>query len=212
MPNQPGDTPYGVECFNCKARFDAGNASWCSCLYKERTIACPNCKKCFCKAPHSYKQTFWASAPASLWAQKMKENRSSIQRQANPPPGEVTRPLVLVVDDEKEIQEVVARVIEARGYGLVTAWNGQEGLELARLYKPDLVLSDVLMPKLDGRELCLQIKSDPEISATKVVVMTSLYTSSKNRYEALSHFKADDYVSKPLEFSDLQAILTKHLG
>lgn len=211
MSSQPGSPSYEVECYNCKAYFNAGDASWCSCLYKERTISCPNCMGCFCKAPHSYKQTFWASAPASLWAQKMKENRSTYQRQINPPPSEVTRPLVLVVDDEKEIQEVVARVIGALGYGLVTAWNGQEGLELARLYKPDLVLSDVLMPKLDGRELCRQIKDDPEISATKVVVMTSLYTSSKNRHEALSQFKADDYVSKPLEFKDLQAILAKHL-
>lgn len=203
--------PYEVECYNCKSRFDAGDASWCSCLFKERTISCPNCLGCFCKAPHSYKQAFWASAPQSLWAKKMTENRSTFERQPNPPPEAVARPMVLVVEDEREIQEVVARVIGALGYGLVTAWNGQEGLELARAYRPDLVLTDALMPKMDGRELCRQIKSDPELSGTRVIVMTSLYTSSKHRSEGLGNFKADDYLSKPLEFKDLQAVLAKHL-
>ena len=88
------------------------------------------------------------------------------------------RPLILVVDDEKDIQRVAVRVLESLGYGLVLAPNGEAGLEIARRYKPDLVLSDALMPKLDGREMCLRLKNDPETAGIKVVGKHALKNSS----------------------------------
>lgn len=203
---------YPVTCFNCQGSFDALDASWCSCLVTERTLVCDTCLKCFCKAPSAYKSQFWSGAPKALWDRKFHEHHAELAPAANPDPSAVVRPLVLLVDDEKDIQRVATRVIESLGYGLVLGRNGAEGLELARAYKPDLVLSDALMPKMDGREMCRQIKDDPAIASTPVVVMTSLYTSVKYRTEAYRNFKVDDYLSKPLEFDELRAVLQKHLG
>lgn len=74
------------------------------------------------------------------------------------------------------------------------------------------MLTDALMPKLDGREMGLRIKNDPETAGVKVVVMTSLYTNVKYQNEGYRAFKVDDYLTKPLEFSQLQTVLQKHLG
>jgi CheY-like chemotaxis protein len=203
---------YSVACHNCQAAFDALDTTWCSCLVSERTLVCPHCLQCFCKAPTSYKSRFWSEAPKALWDLKFKEHHEQFTPHVNPDPDSVTRPLVLVVDDEMDIQRVATRVIESLGYGLVLARNGEEGLELARRYKPQLVLTDALMPRMDGREMALRIKDDPETTAAKVVVMTALYTNVKYRNEGFKTFKVDDYLAKPLAFDELRAVLQKHLG
>jgi CheY-like chemotaxis protein len=119
---------------------------------------------------------------------------------------------VLLVDDEKDIQRVASRVIQSLGYGLVLAHNGEEGLELAQRYKPDLVLTDALMPRMDGREMARRIKEDPATGGARVVLMTSLYTNMKYRNEGFKTYKVDDYLAKPLAFEDLRVVLQKHLG
>jgi CheY-like chemotaxis protein len=119
---------------------------------------------------------------------------------------------VLLVDDEKDIQRVASRVIQSLGYGLVLGHNGEEGLALARRYQPDLVLTDALMPRMDGREMARQIKEEPTTASAKVVLMTSLYTNVKYRNEGFKTYKVDDYLAKPLAFEDLRAVLQKYLG
>jgi CheY-like chemotaxis protein len=205
---------YSVACHNCQGEFDALDATWCSCLVTERTLVCPQCLQCFCKAPAAYKSRFWSSAPKGLWDRKFKEHNEDFQPPANPEPDAVSRPLVLVVDDEKDIQRVATRVILSLGYGLVLAHNGEEGLELARRYRPQLVLTDALMPRMDGREMARRIKEEGAgaADAPKVVVMTALYTNVKYRAEGFKVYKVDDYLAKPLTFEDLRAILQKHLG
>jgi CheY-like chemotaxis protein len=203
---------YDVECASCRASFDALEAPWCSCLVTERTLVCPTCLTCFCKAPAAYKQRFWSGAPKSLWDRKFAEHNEAFTPRANPTPEEAPRPLVLLVDDEPDIQRVASRVIDSLGYGLVLGRNGQEGLELAKQYRPNLVLTDALMPRLDGREMCLRLKEDPATAGVKVVVMTSLFTSVKYRNEAFKVFKVDDYLAKPLDFNSLRTLLQKHLG
>jgi len=204
--------PYSVACFNCQATFDAMDTPWCSCLVSERSLICPHCLQCFCKAPAAYKSRFWSAAPKALWDRKFQEHHEQFTPPPNPDPDEVVRPLVLVVDDEPDIQRVAARVIESLGYGLVTARNGEEGLEAARRYRPQLVLTDALMPRLDGREMGRRIKEDAETAGAKVVVMTALFTNVKYRNEGFKTYKVDDYLSKPLAFEELRALLQKHLG
>ena len=203
---------YSVSCHNCVISFDAVAAPWCSCLFTERTLDCPHCGKCFCKAPVAYKSRFWSSAPKILWDRKFQEHNADFTPQPNPDPETASRPLVLVVDDEKDIQRVASRVIESLGYGLVLARDGEEGLALARRYRPQLVLTDALMPRLDGREMGRRIKADPECGTPKVVVMTALYTNMKYRTEGYKVYKVDDYLAKPLAFDDLRGVLQKHLG
>jgi CheY-like chemotaxis protein len=201
---------YEVSCFNCKARFDALKADFCDCLTKDRTFVCPTCSNCFCKAPTPFKHAFWAKAPQSMWDRKMNERRT-YGRGANEAPEKVKRPLVLVVDDEEEIRAVAKEKIEGLGFGVILATNGEEGLALARDYKPELVLSDAMMPKLDGREMGRLIKDSPETANIKVVIMTSLYTAPRYKYEAMKEFQADEYVAKPLDFQQLEKLLHRFL-
>jgi CheY-like chemotaxis protein len=203
---------YDVTCHKCQASFDALLADWCHCLATERSVACPSCGSCFCKAPAGYVQKFWSGAPQEMRERKQKEKTQPFSVPNLPLPDELKRPLVLLVDDETIIQRVATRAIEALGYGVLVAKNGEEGLALARAYKPDLVLTDALMPRLDGREMARQIKEDAETAHVKVVLMTALYTSVKHEHEAYKAFKVDDYVTKPLDLERLRAVLQKHLG
>lgn len=203
---------YEVACHRCQAPFDALQANWCSCLVTERTLVCPACRSCFCQAPAPYKNGFWSRAPRSLWDRKFAEHHAESAPRANVEPADAVRPLVLVVDDEKDILRIATRTIEALGYGVVHAGNGEEGLALVKKYRPDLVLADALMPKLDGREMCRLIRADPDVAATPVVVMTSLYTAVKYQTEGFTQFRATDYLTKPLDVERLRALLHKHLG
>ena len=205
-------TAHVVACFHCKALFDAFTVGWCNCLVSRRSLVCPGCRLCFCKAPQSYKQGFWEKAPEALWDRAAEEHRENGGLPANPGPGDIRRPLVLIVDDEKDIRRVAFAAISELGYQAIVAGGGEEGLEAVRSYRPDLVLTDAFIPKLDGREMCRRIKADPETASLKVVVMTSLYTASRYKYEAYKEFQADDYLPKPLGFQALQELLRKHLG
>jgi CheY-like chemotaxis protein len=201
-----------VACFGCRQTFDAFEASWCSCLVSRRSLMCPHCQSCFCKAPQSFKQKFWEGAPQVLWDLAAAEHRPPEELPENPDVGSVEHPLVLVVDDEKDIRRIAYAAITGLGYHAIVAGDGEEGMALAIKYKPDLILTDAFMPKLDGREMCRRIKVDPQTSAAKVVVMTSLYTASRYKYEAYKEFLADDYLPKPLELRVLQDLLRKYLS
>jgi two-component system, OmpR family, alkaline phosphatase synthesis response regulator PhoP len=206
----PGET-YDVACFSCQASFDVLAGPWCSCLVGKRTFVCPACGSCFCKATAAYKQWLWEKAPQSLWDRVIQERGKNRDLPANPPVESVQRPLVLVVDDEPDILRASLAALKEFGYGAVIARDGMEGLDLARRYEPDLVLADAFMPRLDGREMCRRLKSDPALSGVKVVIMTAVYTAARYRSEAFHQFHADDYLSKPLEFRDLRSTLAKHL-
>ncbi|HEX6642401.1 MAG TPA: response regulator, partial [Thermoanaerobaculia bacterium] len=130
---------------------------------------------------------------------------------ANASRAEVKRPLVLTVEDDEEIQAIVQRVCSNLDYGFIWATNGQDGLDLAREYRPNLILSDAFMPKLDGREMCRLLKEDPTFADTRMVIMTGLYTDTKYRSEAVKRFHVDDYISKPVAITDLINLLQKHL-
>ena len=103
-------------------------------------------------------------------------------------------------------------MIRGLGYRLVVGHDGAEGLELARKHRPDLILTDALMPGLDGRELCRRVKADPDLAGTKVVVMTGLYTSIKYEMEAHKAFGVDAYLPKPVDIAQLRKVLEAQLG
>jgi CheY-like chemotaxis protein len=205
------DETYITRCHGCQQGFDALQARWCACPVNETTLVCPSCSRCFCAAPPAYKGSFWTNAPPSLWERKFDEHHRRSLTVPRPEPHQATRPLVLVVEDDPVIQRMVGRVIASLGYGMVLAHNGADGLELVRRYKPELVLSDALMPQMDGREMCRLIKEDPATADVRVVVMTALYTGVKYRDEAHNTFRVDDYVTKPLVFDRLRSLLQRHL-
>ena len=209
---EPQRQTYVVSCFACQAEFDALASPWCTCLTNKRTVVCPACGSCFCRAATAYKESFWEKAPQAMWDRAMADRREVFDPPPNPPPTSVRRPLILVVDDEPDVQRATLLALEKLGYGTVLARDGQEGLLLASRYRPDLVLADAFMPKLDGREMCRRLKTNPATSSLKVVIMTAIYTAARYRSEAFREFHADDYLAKPLAFEKLREVLQKQLG
>ncbi len=115
---------------------------------------------------------------------------------------EADRPLILVADDHAEIRAYVGRHLRPR-YRVVEAADGREALRKAREHPPDLVLSDVMMPGLDGLALLRALKADPETDFIPVVLLTAR-AAVEDRLEGL-HAEADDYITKPFETDELVA-------
>jgi CheY-like chemotaxis protein len=200
-PVEPTSSPssYYVDCPTCGALFNALGADWCACLATERTLVCSHCGKCFCQAPRAYRQKFWSEAPPALWEAKLEEHRRPTAPPENPPPESVGRPLLLIVDDEPGIRRMAAKAAGRLGFSVIEAQDGVEGMDLARSYRPDVILTDALMPRLEGREMCRRLKVDPKTRDIKIVIMTSLYKGQRYRSEAISDFGADGYLGKPLD-------------
>ncbi|MBX2917393.1 MAG: response regulator transcription factor [Cyclobacteriaceae bacterium] len=104
---------------------------------------------------------------------------------------------VLVVDDEEPILELLKYNLEKQGYDVRTAADGQQAVEQAKKFHPDLVLLDIMMPKMDGVEACRQIRAIPEMVNTFVVFLTA----RAEEYSEVAAFDvgADDYILKPIK-------------
>jgi DNA-binding response OmpR family regulator len=117
---------------------------------------------------------------------------------------------VLIADDEPNIVASLEFLMEQAGYEVKVAANGQEALELAASFRPDLVLLDVMMPGKNGYEVCQSIKSDPATRAVKVIML-----SAKGRDIEVAkglELGADAYVTKPFATRDLVAQIRDMLG
>lgn len=200
-----------ANCYHCQSPYNTLTTNWCSCIVAERSLVCPTCLQCFCKTPPAYKQRFWEAAPPALLARRREEHGRPLPINSFPEFGNVRRPLVLVVDDEAGILRLAIRAIKGIGLGVIWCEDGSQALELARQYRPDIVLTDVVMPHADGREVCRQIKQEPELSRTKVIVMTGVHISAGD-LETGREIGADDYLAKPIDFAELGALLRRHAG
>jgi two-component system, OmpR family, alkaline phosphatase synthesis response regulator PhoP len=104
---------------------------------------------------------------------------------------------LLVVDDEEPILELLKYNLEKQGYDVRTAGEGAEAVEIAKKFHPDLVLLDIMMPKMDGVEACRQIRAMPELVNTFIVFLTA----RAEEYSEIAAFDggADDYILKPIK-------------
>jgi two-component system alkaline phosphatase synthesis response regulator PhoP len=104
---------------------------------------------------------------------------------------------VLVVDDEEPIQELLRYNLEKSGYEVKTAGDGFKAIELARKFQPDLVLLDIMMPKMDGVETCRQLRELPSLQNTFIIFLTA----RSEEYSEVAAFDvgADDYITKPIK-------------
>ena len=122
----------------------------------------------------------------------------------------MAEPLILLVDDEPSIRETVSFILEMEGYRVATAENGDEALEQIRRLQPAVVLLDAMMPRRDGFDVCRTVKSDPNLSATKIVMLTAL--GQKTDQERAMAAGADFYVTKPFDEEELLALLGRLTG
>lgn len=123
------------------------------------------------------------------------------------------QPTILVIDDEAEFVRILSRQLEHWGYRVLTAANGEQGLASALENRPDLILLDILMPKMKGREVCGHLKANQKTAKIPVFFLSAL--------EMAEHIKtglelgAEDYVVKPYQPDDLrkriEGCLQRHL-
>jgi len=111
---------------------------------------------------------------------------------------------ILIADDHAEVVELVRVTLEGEDYEIVDASNGKEALKKVRLEKPDLVLLDVVMPKMDGFEVCRKLKKDPQTKEIPIIMLTA--KAQEVEKEKGREVGASDYITKPFSPS---ALLTK---
>ena len=118
-------------------------------------------------------------------------------------------PRILAVDDTPRDLDLLAQILEQQGYQLTLARDGAEALEMATRERPDLVLLDILMPGIDGIEVCRQLKAEPTTLDIPVIFLTS---QSKPE-DILIGFEAGavDYVTKPFQIPELLARVHVHV-
>lgn len=109
---------------------------------------------------------------------------------------------ILVVDDEEDLRELVMEVLEDKGLEVYGASRGEEALEKVKEIRPDLILLDVMMPDIDGWEVCRRIKADPETSRI-IVSMLTVKGHDSDKIRSLDYAIADWHISKPVSIDDL---------
>ena len=118
---------------------------------------------------------------------------------------------VVCIEDEPEMIDLVRLILGRKGFEVIGADGGIEGLEKVRTEKPDLVLLDLMMPDMDGWEVYQQIKADPELRDIPVVVVTAK-AQSIDKVLGLHIAKVDDYITKPFGPQELLESVEKILG
>ena len=118
---------------------------------------------------------------------------------------------ILCIEDEPEMIDLVRLILERKGFEVLGAVGGQEGLDKLRSEKPDLVLLDLMMPDVDGWEVYRQMKADQELKNIPVVVVTAK-AQSIDKVLGLHIAKVDDYVTKPFGPGDLVESVDRVLG
>jgi DNA-binding response OmpR family regulator len=120
------------------------------------------------------------------------------------------RPRVLVVDDEANIVLALQFLLDREGYEVAVARDGESALELAARLPPDLVVLDLMLPGLDGYEVCRRLRAAPATAAAKILVVTARGREAE-RLRGLEE-GADAYVTKPFSTRDLIATVGRFLG
>ncbi len=118
---------------------------------------------------------------------------------------------ILLVDDDQDILEFLGYNIKKEGFNVETASNGKDAIEVAKKFKPDLIILDVMMPEMDGMETCHQMRNIPMLKDTLIIFLTA----RGEDYSQIAGFDAgaDDYITKPIKprvlVSKVRAILRR---
>jgi DNA-binding response OmpR family regulator len=118
---------------------------------------------------------------------------------------------VVCIEDEPEMIDLVRLILGRKGFELIGAVGGREGLQKVREVKPDLVLLDLMMPDMDGWEVYQQMKNEEELKDIRVIVVTAK-AQSIDKVLGLHIAKVDDYVTKPFGPQELLESVNKVLG
>lgn len=110
---------------------------------------------------------------------------------------------ILIVDDAEDTVELLKKRFQAEGYDTAEAYNGEEGLQKVSEFNPDLIVLDIMMPKIDGYEVCQRLKADESTKYIPVLMLTAK-GEVEHKVKGLD-IGADDYLSKPFDYKELSA-------
>ncbi len=117
---------------------------------------------------------------------------------------------ILIIEDQADMRENIATILEMEGYEVLGAGDGQEGLRLAGEEKPDLILCDVMMPRLDGHGVLQALRADRTIAGTPFIFLTA--RGEKQDLRTGMNLGADDYLTKPVGADDLLSAVSARLA
>ena len=122
---------------------------------------------------------------------------------------------ILVIDDDHVFVETTKTVLESKDYQVITAFDGDEGLQKARDEEPDLILLDIIMPTQDGFHVCEQIKGNPQLADIPVIILTSFAKQKGETNIPVSagfQLEAEGYLDKPVDPKELLEYVGKMLN
>ncbi|HUT23861.1 MAG TPA: response regulator [Sumerlaeia bacterium] len=121
---------------------------------------------------------------------------------------------VVIIEDDADLAEIMRTALETKGVLVHTASDGPTGLEMVRKKRPDAVILDIVLPKMNGYEVCTAIQQDSRLSHTPITVITGVTESSGSVSDELWRKRLDvaDFVSKPFDAVELAERLAKSLG
>ena len=117
---------------------------------------------------------------------------------------------ILIVDDQIEVRELVQVTLEIGNYQILSAENGQQAIEIARVEHPDIILMDIMMPQIDGFEVCSRLKAG-ELTRTIPVLMVTALDDPQARVNGM-RVGAADFITKPVDARDLFARVVRLLS
>ena len=117
---------------------------------------------------------------------------------------------ILIVDDEVQLVEMVKMRLEAAGYEVISAYDGQEGFDKAKRDKPDLIILDLMLPKMDGYKVCGLLKNDARYSKIPIIMFTARVQEEDVRLG--KDLGAEEYVTKPFDPKVLLSKIKELLG
>jgi PAS domain S-box-containing protein len=115
-----------------------------------------------------------------------------------------SKAIILCVDDDPDLLDINSNILQQAGYEVLKASTGNKCLRMTREKRPDLVLLDVILPDIDGYDVCRQIKDTPELAGTYVIMISGMETSSEKQIKGLEA-GADGYVARPISSQELLA-------
>ncbi|MDH4476255.1 MAG: response regulator [Verrucomicrobiaceae bacterium] len=116
---------------------------------------------------------------------------------------------ILIVEDNNIIRDQIVAILEMSGYTAMAAANGSDGLRLACQSRPALIISDVMMPELNGLDMLRDIRQNPELDHTPIVLLSGLIATEDIRKGL--ELGASDYLIKPFRITDLLQVVSRHL-
>ncbi len=123
----------------------------------------------------------------------------------------MSKQTILVVDDEQDLLDLIEYNLRKEGFNVIKAENGEDGIQIAKEMKPDLVLLDIMMPRMDGIEVCDKMREDAELKQIPIIFLTAR-SDEKTEVEGLNK-GADDFITKPISttklISKIKAVLRR---